>query len=179
MLDHLQFSDWSFFYGKESNPYWKGIHDDLIQILKTPVPFILLEDDAAEKNYEANIEYPSDAQLIYLGGSSNGEKNVEYYDKSNLIFSKGLRGTPYAVLYGEVDNNYIRTYNMHSHHAILFLDNKANEDIIELIKNNKKAYATDVITAENIYRWKVYCRKFPMFTQTDGRQNLQTENYYP
>jgi len=179
MLDKLQFSNWSFIYGKETNPYWVGIHDDFIEMLKTPAPFILLEDDAAEKTYEADIEYPNDAQIIYLGGSSNGEKNIEHYDKSKLTFSKGSRTTPYAMLYGEIDNNYIRPYNMHSHHAVLFLDNKLNEDIIKIIKNNNKAYATDVILAEEMYRRKVYCRKQPMFYQTDGRQNEQTLNYFP
>ena len=145
MLRKLGFSNWEFVYGSTGEtPYWMNIHADFIKILQTPVPFLFLEDDVElTEYYRSDIVYPNDAELVYLGGSVNGElyhiRDIMKLAKENketlMICTAPRTFWPDFMVYADRPDAYIHTYNMHSTHAILFLNEKPRNVILDFITN--------------------------------------------
>jgi hypothetical protein len=185
MMNQLGFTNWEFVFGKEQNPYWMAIHQDFIEMLNTPVPFIILEDDVSLTDYyKPTIEYPSDANLVYLGGTRHGEfgfldeiKKIIEIDNNVLIASDGFRLVPGCMIYTEYDNDYIRVYNMHSTHAMLFMDDLTKLDFQRVVEINRHIHV-DMVFAYTMLTYKVYCLKHPFWHQNDGRNDDVTLNYY-
>jgi hypothetical protein len=174
MMNKLKFANWSFIYGVANRrAYWIAIHDDFIRFLSEEnSPFLFLEDDATlTEHYKEEIEYPEDADLVYLGGTTNGEhfkqKNVDNSCRSG------------NMVYTEYNDEYIRIWNMHSTHAILFIKNDVNQQIKDVINWAKERCPTDVAIAMHMHKWKVYCRKLPFWYQNDDRNSCATQKYYP
>jgi hypothetical protein len=171
MLRKSYFSDWRFIYGTCSKKaYWQNIHDDFIRLLNDiQPPFIFLEDDATTTQYyEPYIEYPKDSDVVYLGGTINSQRiRLKIPDAR----------TNQKLIYTEYNYDYIRIYNMHSTHAILFLKDSINKEIRDTINNSRKV-PVDVVMASNMHRWKVYCRKHPFWYQQDGKNDRLTQIYY-
>lgn len=76
MMDEYYFQDWEYVWGEDSgrSRYWGTLHKNWINVLsKNAVPFLILEDDATQTGYfEPFLRYPSDADLVYLGGTTHG-----------------------------------------------------------------------------------------------------------
>ena len=155
------------------------------QILKvTTTPFLLLEDDAAlVDDIHPIVNYPSDANLIYLGGSSCGN-DLRGWWKDGLLQSPGDTsglnevGTvwPHRMVYTERPDQWIQTYNMHTTHAMLFIDEEAKKEIINIW--DTPSQAVDMTIADWTRDKKVYCLKHPIWYQTDGHSDLRTRGYY-
>jgi hypothetical protein len=180
MLTDLNFTDWSFFFGNEKKqPYWVNIHDDWIKVLDTPAPFLILEDDACvTEDYKPDIIYPIDSQLVYLGGTSNGEFCNLYKLKNNLLtYSNGPKNVAECLAYSERSDEYIQIFNMHSTHAVLFVNDYVKSSLkIEI--NTRRDIAVDVVFARWMWCYKVYCLKKPFWYQNDGHHNEATLKYY-
>ena len=178
MLTKLGFSDWGFVFGGDKfKPYWKNIHDDWIKMLETPTPFLILEDDATITDYyHPEVEYPEDTQLLYLGGTTNGEDCV-FPDGLDLLPSQGSKDVFAWMVYSEYDDRYIRIYNMHSTHAILFLNEDVKRQLQSAI-NDMRDLAVDVVIARNMRKYKIYCLKQPFWYQKDGWNDERTMRYY-
>jgi len=175
MLVQMGFSDWQFVYGKQAQPYWMGIHNDWVRMLETPPPFLILEDDAVVAPYYVpTVDYPDDAQLVYLGGTANGH----FYNAMGVKFSKGPAGYPYRMAYTEYSNKFIRVYNMHSTHAVLFVDQQTTTDFMHYIARRPQN-AVDTIFAMYAHKYRMYCVKHPYWYQKDGHNEGSTLNYYP
>ena len=78
-------------------------------------PFLLIEDDCLPKDFVDEIEFPDDADAVYLGISSWGRMNSH---SGPCVQHREVEGYPHLV----------RIYNMLSTHAILYL----NPDYIDL-----------------------------------------------
>lgn len=188
MMKELEFSNWEFLFGSEGRqPYWVNIHSDWIQLLATPVPFLLLEDDATiTSHYSSDVTYPDDAQMVYLGGTANGELenmqailDISATTDTPLRASNGPRTWPGHLVYSEREDDYIRVYNMHSTHAILFVDQQTATDFQVSINAYRDRSAVDVVFARGMHKYKTYCRKQPFWYQNDGHHNDPTLRYYP
>lgn len=186
MLTKLDFTNWSFKFGKESqdpNPknHWQAMHDDWIEMFNTPIPFLILEDDATlTEHYKPTIEYPLDANLVYLGGSSNGEITFlkEIQEAVNdLKYCEKIRKHQGWMVYSEYNDDYIRIYNMHSSHAMLFIDDYARLATQKALDTNRHM-PTDLIFAYTMLNYKTYCVKRPLWYQQDGYNDFCTLNYY-
>ena len=162
MFGRLGFSNWEFVFGKESQPYWAGYHDDWIRMAETKTPFMIMEDDAtATEWYKPELEYPDDAQLVYLGGSRLGDGGKR----------RGVK-----MSYQDMAGDYIRVLNMYGGHALLFVDDKATERI-----RKEWDLHRNVITDVQLARWTgvKYCLKKPFWYQVDGHSDEATLKYYP
>jgi hypothetical protein len=128
-------------------------------------PFVLMEDDVAVKRWEPIIEIPDDADAFYLGISGWGRMNSH-------------SGT--FVQWEKVSDDIVRTYNMLSGHAILYISDR----YIDLAKRicyhagyNIEDHV-DIGFAE-VQRWhNVYAFDDPYFYQTSSDGN-QTVTYHP
>ena len=180
MMSKLGFTNWSFVFGKDDKnlEYWQCIHDDWISMLNTKPPFLILEDDVdVTENYKSEIEYPSDAHLVYLGGTRNADdmhlKEIAKAAKRNnktLIHDE-------EFVYTEYDENYIQIYNMHSTHAVLFVDDYSRHNFQYIINVNRQM-PVDVAFALTHPFFRVYLVKYPFWYQNDGHNNEKTSNYY-
>jgi hypothetical protein len=197
ILTQLNFN-WRFVFGEsEKLPYWRNIHNDWVKILSNSVPFLILEDDVVTTKYfTPNISYPADADLVYLGGTINGElyyirdilKSVRS-NKETLMICIGSRDWwPEFMVYTERPDAYIRPYNMHSTHAVLFVNEDAKNRMSKILDDNSKLglglepaeqnISVDRLFAENMRNFKVYCLKKPFFYQADGHNDSSTLFYY-
>jgi hypothetical protein len=156
MMRKLQFTDWSFVYGSEGKQhYWQNVHEDYVELLKTPAPFLLLEDDSTTTQaYHATLEYPDDAQHLFVGGNSC------------------------ALGYTEYDDNWLRIRSMYCGHAMLFID-EATKELIREILNQRRDVPIDVAISDNLARFRGYCLKAPFWYQQDGHNDWSTQHYYP
>lgn len=184
MLNELGFTNWQFWFGSEGKkPYWANIHDDLIKILGLPAPFLFMEDDAVvTANFKPEIDYPADAQLVYLGGTTHGELRyvsaIRDATTEDIIVSRGTSFYPPGVMiYTERPDEYIRVYNMHSAHAILFVDDAIKNEL-RLVIDMNRGLPHDVILALSLFRYKAYCVKRPFWYQKDGHNDKPTLEYY-
>ena len=198
MLNNLGFTNWQFYFGSDKKqPYFLNIHDDWDKILQYPSPFIILEDDAEITDfYCPELHYPDDAELIYLGGSVNGElfniheiSKVVHKNQEELMFCTGLQDWwPEFMVYTDRTDHYIRTYNMHSTHAMLFINDNINQEMRKIIVENSQLGFTpfprmrtlshDKLFADHMYLFKTYCLKNPFWYQNDGKNNIPTSKYY-
>jgi len=130
-------------------------------------PFLLIEDDCLPKEFVDEIEFPDDADAVYLGISSWGRMNSH--------------SGPF-VQYGEVEEHphLLRIYNMLSTHAILYL----NSDYIDLCR--RIAYQSyliadhlDIGFAEVQRYYDIYAYDNPLFYQTSSNGTDKPLSSYP
>lgn len=130
-------------------------------------PFLLIEDDCLPKEFVDEIEFPDDADAVYLGISSWGRMNSH--------------SGPF-VQYSEVEEHphLLRIYNMLSTHAILYL----NSDYIDLCR--RIAYQSyliadhlDIGFAEVQRYYDIYAYDNPLFYQTSSNGTDKPLSSYP
>ena len=186
MLESLGFKQWSFLQGKEGgNPYWRSIYPDFIPLMDRGCPFLFLEDDIQliAPNYTPYVRVPKGAQAIYLGGTSNGDFSfIRELRRNcpNLRCSNNHGGhikTP--MHFTDYDSDYIRVYNMHSTHAILFLDPAWCRHLKGELRRMQTRTAVDVVCAREQRAFKILCLKRPFWFQADGHNDRVTQAYYP
>ena len=136
-----------------------------LELAQNGKPFVLMEDDVAVKRFDPIIEIPDDADAFYLGISGWGRMNSH--------------SGPF-VQWERVSDDILRTYNMLSGHAIMYI----TDDYINLAK--KICYHAgyniedhvDIGFAE-VQRWhNVYALDDPYFYQTSSDGN-QVVTYSP
>ena len=121
-----------------------------------PAPFIVLEDDADPRYFQAVIEVPDDADAVYLGNSQWGlfQGHTGFYLKY-----KKINGMP----------NVLKIYNMLSSHAILYLNN----EYVSMCKRTTRYCAEeypmpmDVPFAMMQRFFNIYALNKPAFIQKD------------
>tara|TARA_Y100001963_G_scaffold67864_1_gene94589 strand:+ start:7353 stop:8009 length:657 start_codon:yes stop_codon:yes gene_type:complete len=136
-----------------------------LELAQNGEPFVLMEDDVAVKRFDPIIEIPDDADAFYLGISGWGRMNSH--------------SGPF-VQWERVSDNILRTYNMLSGHAVMYI----TDEYINLAK--KICYHAgyniedhvDIGFAE-VQRWhNVYALDDPYFYQTSSDGN-QVVTYSP
>ena len=130
-------------------------------------PFLLIEDDCLPKNFVDEIEFPDDADAVYLGISSWGRMNAH---------------SGPCVQRSEVEEypHLLKICNMLSTHAILYL----NPDYIDLCR--RIAYHSyliadhlDIGFAEVQRYYDIYAYDKPLFYQTSSNGTDQPLSSYP
>ena len=182
MLTRLGFSNWQFVYG-EIGPIapWIPRHVPWANIvLHNKPPFLILEDDCTlTEDYAADIEYPDDAELVSLGGSSEGWPIPEEKQKG-LLKSPGVQLDLPPMLYEEHDENWIRIRSMTMYHAALFVNRDGNRSILSALMHDRNS-AVDVVISNWIYDHRAYCRKQPFWYQSQEElvsRETTTRHYY-
>ena len=123
-------------------------------------PFLILEDDATPYDFNPIIEFPDDADAVYLGISSWGRMN-------------GHSG-PF-VQYQSIDSNILKVYNMLGTHAILYLNNEYVSVTKKISYHQYEIEDYIDIGFTDIQKYyNVYCFDTPLFYQsssngTDGK----------
>lgn len=123
---------------------------------QVPAPFIVFEDDADPKSFEAVIQAPDDADAVYLGNSQWGL--LQGHTGFFLKYKKSP-GVP----------NMVRIYNMLSSHAILYL----TDEYVSMCKRTTRYCAEDYpmpmdVPFAMIQRFfNIYAINSPMFIQKD------------
>lgn len=123
---------------------------------QVPAPFIVLEDDADPRYFEASIEVPEGADAVYLGNSQWGlfQGHTGFY----LKYTK-IKGMP----------NILRIHNMLSSHAILYL----SDEYVSMCKRTTRYCAEeypmpmDVPFAMMQRFFNIYAMNKPVFIQKD------------
>jgi hypothetical protein len=170
----LGFTDWSFFEGRQSRPYWTGLpRDHALLLRRHDPPLLILEDDIEVVDFRANVRPPGGCQVAYLGGFRSGD-------------SRGVRNAKRAGLcpllahrygYLPIDSEWMRIFGMWGSHAILWLDRAAMDEAACLLESS--VCPIDTTLACEQWRWQVHCGLVPWFFQNDGHHVWDTEDYRP
>lgn len=142
----------------------KSQHKALSQI---PAPFIILEDDADPKQFKSVIEFPDDADAVYLGNSNWG-------------FQSGHAGFYLKYERAPGYGNIFRIYNMLSSHAILYL----SDEYVSMCKRTTKycaekyALPMDVPFAMIQRFFNVYALNEPAFIQKNYESKMSSAPLY-
>lgn len=126
-------------------------------------PFVLVEDDISVKRWDPIIEIPDDSDAFYLGISGWGRMNSH--------------SGPF-VQWEKISDDIVRTYNMLSGHAILYVSDRYI-DLAKLICYHAGYNIEDHVDIgfAEVQRWhKVYAFDDPYFYQTSSGGN-QTVTY--
>ena len=83
----------------------------------------------------------------------------------------------HGMVYSERPDDYIRIYNMHSTHAVLFVDDDCRKRVQSAIAQGRDK-AVDVVTAHNMRFYRTYLLKRPFWYQNDGHHHRPTLEYY-
>ena len=165
-LGTLGFTHVSFMYGGIGpiSP-WHRRHTPWSEAVATITPpFIILEDDATlTPDYQPIIDYPDDAELVYLGGTSEGLP-ISQDKQRGLHPSLGIQIRNPPMYYEEHDASWIRVRAMLSAHAILFVDAAANRSIVDSLHSDS-VEAVDGVLSHWLYDHRGYCRKRPFWYQ--------------
>ena len=136
----------------------------LKELVNSPTPFIVFEDDIQIGQFVDQIEVPVDADAFYLGNSVFG-----------LYGGVGKR----KVSVQRLDRETFRLYNMLAAHAIMYLNNDYVKFLIQAIDFNLSIGTNqDKARAETMKYWRVYGYHNPMFYQT-GRHEAFTRIALP
>jgi hypothetical protein len=120
-------------------------------------PFIVFEDDILLNNPITEIEVPTDADAIYLGGCCS------------LI-----DGPIYEA--EETDNpNLVKIKKVLSNHAILYLSNDLVSEYKEALKEDKRADLVMVALSE---KYNFYAVQPVIFYQNDPRPGYEGQNLF-
>jgi GR25 family glycosyltransferase involved in LPS biosynthesis len=118
-------------------------------------PFIIFEDDVEVTHFDHIIELPEDADSLYLGVSKMGIVNDFHHE---LLVVDHVE---------EYDHLY-RIYNMLSGHAILYLNMKHVQNVINQIEFClENQIPVDIGMAKQMPKSKVYALDKPMFIQAE------------
>jgi len=136
-------------------------HQQLLDDLDIEGPFLVLEDDVEiSRNFDPVVEFPDDADAVYLGLSS--------FAMNNGVTDKKIQ----ASLVG---NDTYRIYNMLAAHAILYL----KKDYYKFLANAIKSMIAmdrnqDNARAETMKYFNIYAPSTPLFYQ-EGRHERATK----
>ena len=172
IMERLGFTDWQFYWGARSVPYWRAIpfgHAELLR--KFDPPLLILEDDIEPRRFVANVKIDERCELAYLGGFRSGDsRGLAAASAAGLSFKRAFR---YG--YQDVDADWMRVFGMWGTHAILHLNRRVMLELADLWEQS--GLAVDTVTAWNQWRWQVHCRRVPMFWQNDGHHLRNTFSY--
>ena len=180
-LASLGFTATTLHVGDTGEPYWEYVKRDFAEVVAaTPCPFLILEDDALPTDtYTADVEFPDDADLVYLGGTVN-----DHGDVSDLALPRWLRRLNLhkdllinrrGTLYVEHDPTWLRPLNMYSAHALLFPNEAAKPAILAALAGPRQH---DVCLARLQMTLNTYCPKQPLFYQQDGHNDQMSRDYF-
>ena len=167
-LEELGFKNIIRFSGhKDSNGKRGCAISHVYALEEVEPPFLLIEDDCLPKNFLDEIEFPDDADAVYLGISSWGRMNSH---SGPCVQYKKVEGHPHLL----------KIYNMLSTHAILYL----NPDYIDLCR--RIAYQSyliadhlDIGFAEVQRYYDIYAYDSPVFYQTSSNGTDKPLTSYP
>lgn len=138
-----------------TNQYPKCLVEATIDILERhtdDMPFLLVEDDIAWTGI-SKIEFPPDADAIYLGVSFCAGHPEENTHKL------------YCELQ-EYSNSTSRVLNMLSAHAILYISKRYKQAVVNQLRANENTY-NDVLMSRIQKQYNIYTVNFPIFYQDD------------
>ena len=127
-------------------------------------PFVILEDDATPyKQIPDNIDVPDDADIVYLGLSSQGWSGLGHMLQHSV----------------DINNDYVRTYNMLGGHSIMFCTPLGASAYQRALVENyyTRLIIWDIPFADSQSYYNVYALKIPLFYQDKnlGGQELPTK----
>jgi hypothetical protein len=164
MFNHLDLRQTTQINGPISNPYTIGIADTHISGISNDLPLLMLEDDCAvTSDWNPVLNVPENTDAVYLGSSWYGM--VQGHSK--------FRG----CISSEVDDYYLRPYNMLGMHSVLYLTKEYRDKVIELLeqfKLNPGSSGCDECIAMNMKNYNILALKKPFFYQDDGHSNQET-----
>jgi hypothetical protein len=172
ILTAAKFSDWSWCYGTNTQPYWRQIAADHAELLSAhKPPLLILEDDIEPEHYRSNIMPPDGCQVAYLGGFRSGvHRGVVAARDAGLQVR-----TAFGYAWSPVNSDWMRVFGMWGSHAILWLDAAAMADAARRL-----AEATEPIDTTlglNQWRWQCYCVYRHLWWQNDGHHIRDTRRY--
>lgn len=161
-LESLGFKNVNRFAGFQEDLKRVGVaksHQALLrQLVESPTPFIVFEDDIQVGSFVDQIEVPSDADAFYLGNSIFG-----------LYGGSGQR----KVSVERVDRETFRLYNMLAAHAIVYFNKEYIKFLIQAIDFNLSIETNqDKARAETMKYWKIYGYHNPMFYQPGRHESF-------
>ena len=157
LLTNLGFNNISRHEGEiheKSNVGCSRAHYKALEQLEAP--FILFEDDIVEKKFINKVNFPENADAVYLGTSSWGR-----FNSNSGPFLK----------YKKINNDLYRIYNMLSGHAILYLNDHYKEmceKIAYFFGYVLEDSHQDIGYAEIQKYFSIYCFNDPLFLQTSN-----------
>jgi len=142
---------------KERNCFNAGCsasHNSVMKRYKTSVPFLLLEDDCKHTQWyneyviDGKIEVPDDADVVYLGYSTAGHHDWFRAESIN--------------------DKWMRLKSCMATHAMLFLNDKINNFILDSDRSIREKEALDMSYAKNVLgNIKLYAPKKVLFYQNN------------
>jgi hypothetical protein len=171
-LDSLGYSNWRFFRGEVTEPYWQGLRDGHAALIGSVAePLLILEDDVSPRDASTVIKIPDGCQVAYLGGSRGGS-----WRGVLNAFGNGRRlQRRHKWAYEPIDSEWVRSFGMWNAHAILWLDRIVRDEVAGELQ--KWRGTVDQYLAEQQYRWYCCLRRVPLWWQADGHHERDTWAY--
>jgi hypothetical protein len=130
----------------------------LEMIKKSGTPAIVFEDDAVVENFRPAIEYPDDADAVYLGKSARGLDTIA----AGLVERKSKDSTV-----TKVEREIYRIESMYAAHAILYLNEEYIDFCIRVCKTAMRLNVPhDVYLGLAQPFYNIYGYKASLFAQT-------------
>lgn len=160
-LDEFGFTDCEHSPAVYDEPYFNGISKAHIAAINAGIAtggqFIVLEEDVWPTDKNFIIEYPEDADAVYLGHSDWG-----------VVGDAILMG---SVRVSEMTPNIYRVFNMLAAHGVLYLNKEYAKAVVEATsKAIEEQKPHDVLLVECQERFKVYVNRKPIFFQRGGNE---------
>jgi len=169
-LTNLNFTNWEFLQGEVGpEPYWEYVKRDFYKVLDTtPCPFMILEDDIKflPKNYSDTIEFPDDADILYLGGGPKGYGHGKHVS----LIGKDIRQWETATIININNQDWVRVISMIYTHAVIFFSEDCKDDFKRAINWNYM-HPLDISQSKIQYRWNCLLRRRPFWWQDDKHRN--------
>ena len=160
--------------GHDTTPYWLGLRDEMIKALATPCPALILQDDATETpHYEATLpDVPDHTEVLYLGTTEYSERIEQ---PNGWKTQQTNKHWPPLIFY-PIHDRYVRIGNMHSAHAILFLQESAKAKFLKSLESPRP---DDVSFAHAQLSSIVVAKRCPLYYQNDERNKSTTQIGFP
>jgi hypothetical protein len=130
----------------------------LEMIKKSGAPAIVFEDDAVVEKFKPTIEYPKDADAIYLGKSARGLDTIA----AGLVERKSKDSTV-----TKIEDDLYKIESMYAAHAILYLNEEYIDFCIRVCKTAMRLNVPhDVYLGLAQPFYNIYGYKSSLFAQT-------------
>jgi hypothetical protein len=174
IMNAFGFTNWHFFFGEKTTPYWRDIPSDHASLLRShKPPLLILEDDAEVWKFTANIQIPDGAEIAYLGGGRSGDR----YGRSEFHKKFPAARDAFGYSYADLNEDWMRIGGMWFSHAILYLNERVMHEVADRLTASPSPIDTTLARCQA--RWNVQCRRIPMFWQNDGHHLRDTIHYDP
>ena len=168
------FTNWRFFFGRQTKPYNIGIPLDHAHILRHhEPPLLILEDDIRPLHYSPWVYPPDEFSMLYLGGGRGGDRRGIENAKQHGFAPK----TAYHYGYLPIDDRWMRIFGMWYTHAILYTTKEAMHAAADSM--TRRQLPIDTNLALDHYRLPAACLYQPMFWQADRHHAISTRHYCP